>query len=101
MAVRSKAWVYGRSLAETAGPNPAGGLDVCFLLLLYFVRLRSLCRTDHWSRGVPDRDVSGCDREASVIRRPWSNRDCSFTEGKKYRSYIQTYHLALFLILFL
>jgi hypothetical protein len=29
MAVRSKAWDYGRSPAEIAGSNPAGGMNVC------------------------------------------------------------------------
>ena len=33
-AERSKAWVFGRSLAGIAGSNPAGGLDVCLLWLL-------------------------------------------------------------------
>ena len=28
MAERSKAWVYGCSLAGIAGSNPAGGMDV-------------------------------------------------------------------------
>jgi hypothetical protein len=27
----SKEWVCGRSLAEVAGSNPAGGMDVCLL----------------------------------------------------------------------
>ena len=31
MAARSKAWVYGRSLAGIPGSNPAGGMDVCLL----------------------------------------------------------------------
>ena len=26
---RSKAWIWGRSLAGIAGSNPAGGMDVC------------------------------------------------------------------------
>ena len=30
MAARSKAWVCGRSPAETAVSNPTGGMDVCF-----------------------------------------------------------------------
>jgi hypothetical protein len=30
-AARSKVWVCGRSLAGTAGSNPAGGMDVCLL----------------------------------------------------------------------
>ena len=29
MAVRSNAWVCGRSLAESAGSNPTGSMDVC------------------------------------------------------------------------
>jgi len=28
-AVRSKAWACSRSLAETVGSNPSGGMDVC------------------------------------------------------------------------
>ena len=29
VAARSKAWVYGRSLVETAGSNPAEGVVIC------------------------------------------------------------------------
>jgi len=36
----------GRSLAEIAGSNPAGGMDVCLLWMLCVVRYRSLRRTD-------------------------------------------------------
>ena len=31
VAARCKAWVYGRSPAETVGSNPTGGMDVCLL----------------------------------------------------------------------
>jgi hypothetical protein len=31
VAVRSKAWVFGRSLARILGSNPTGGMDVCLL----------------------------------------------------------------------
>jgi hypothetical protein len=31
VAARSKAWVWGRSLAGIAGSNPAEGVDVCLL----------------------------------------------------------------------
>jgi hypothetical protein len=34
VAMWSKAWVYGRSLAETVGSNPSGGMDVCLLCVL-------------------------------------------------------------------
>jgi hypothetical protein len=31
---RSKAWVYGRSLAGTVGSNPTGGMDECLFCVL-------------------------------------------------------------------
>jgi len=37
VAARSKAWVWGRSLAGTVGSNPAGGMDVCLLEVLCVV----------------------------------------------------------------
>ena len=42
----------GRSLAEIAGSNPAGGMDVCLLWMLCVARYRSLRRADPSSRGV-------------------------------------------------
>jgi hypothetical protein len=38
LAARSKACVCARSLAEVMGSNPAGGMYVCFLRMLCFVR---------------------------------------------------------------
>ena len=35
VAARSKAWVCGRSPAETVGSNPTGGMDICLLGVLY------------------------------------------------------------------
>jgi len=35
---RSKPWVCGRTLAEIAGSNPAGGMDVCLLRMLCVVK---------------------------------------------------------------
>ena len=32
VAARSKAWVFGRTFAGIAGSNPAGGMDVLFLV---------------------------------------------------------------------
>jgi hypothetical protein len=31
VTVRSKAWVFGRSLTGIVGSNPTGGMDVCLL----------------------------------------------------------------------
>ena len=82
MVVRSKAWVYGRSLAEIAGSNSAGGLDVC--CYCYILSGTGPCAgliilSEEYLRP----SVPGCDREVSVIRRHWSKRDCRFTEGEK------------------
>jgi hypothetical protein len=34
MAARSKAWVCGCSPAEIVGSNPAGGMDICCVVLI-------------------------------------------------------------------
>jgi len=41
-AVRSKAWVYGRSLGGIVGSSPAGSMDVCLLSVVCCV-VRGLC----------------------------------------------------------
>ena len=63
VAARSKAWVCGRSRAETVGSNPSGGMDVCLLWVLYVVRYRPLRQADNASRGV---------HPTVVHRRLWS-----------------------------
>jgi hypothetical protein len=61
VAARSKAEVCGRSPAEIVGSDPTESMDVCLLWVLCVVRLRSLKRVDHWSRGVlPNCNVSLC-----------------------------------------
>ena len=52
LAAQSKSWVCSRSIAGIAGSNPAEGMDVFLLLVLSFVRYRSLRRADHSSREV-------------------------------------------------
>jgi len=52
VAARSKKWVCSLSLAGTAGSNPAGGIDVFVLGVLYFIRYSSLRRANHPSREV-------------------------------------------------
>jgi len=51
VAARSKAWVYGRSLAGIVGSNPAWGMDVCVECCVLSGK-RSLRRTDHSSTEV-------------------------------------------------
>lgn len=38
LAVRSNAWVCCRSLAATAGLNPAGSKDICLLRMLCVIK---------------------------------------------------------------
>ena len=38
VAARPKAWVYGRSLAEIAGSNPVGRMEICLLRVSYIVK---------------------------------------------------------------
>jgi len=67
VAARSKASVCGRSLFGTAGSTTAGRTGVS--LLWVFCAVRS-----GWSlvqRSHIDCDVSECDSETSIMRRPW------------------------------
>jgi hypothetical protein len=74
VAARTKSWVCGRSLADIVGSNPAGvWMSVsceCFVL-----SGRGLCgglipRPEEFCRVWC---VSECDREASIMRRPWTH----------------------------
>jgi hypothetical protein len=71
VAARTKTWVHSRPLIGTVGSNLDGGMDVC---LVCVVRLRSLHRAHHSSRGALPSVVclTECDREASIMWRPWS-----------------------------
>jgi len=63
VAVRSKAWVWGRSLAGIAGLNPAEGMSIsCECCVLSG---RGLC-----DGPIPLPEVSECDIETSTMRRP-------------------------------
>jgi hypothetical protein len=37
VAVRSKAWVFGRSLTRIVGSNSTGGMDVCVVLDIWTI----------------------------------------------------------------
>jgi hypothetical protein len=70
-----KAWVCGSSVAGFVGSNPAGDIDVC-ICVLCVVRNRRLRRTNHSYRGVLQivACLTECDRESSIMRRPWPTR---------------------------
>ena len=92
MAARSKAWVWGLSLAGIAGSIPAWGMDVCLLCVLDVLSGRGLC-----DRPIsrPEYAVSERDLEISTMRptrfvKTWKHE--VFQKRKspykcKYRSY--------------
>jgi hypothetical protein len=81
VAVRSKACVCSRSFAGTADSNPAGVMSN--LRESFVLSGRGFCE------GLVIRPhatmkcgVSECDREVSVMRRPWPARNCRPMEEK-------------------
>ena len=52
LAGQSKAWICGHLLAEIAGSNRNGIMDIFLMCLLCGVKLRSVRGADHSSRGV-------------------------------------------------
>jgi hypothetical protein len=71
MATRDKAWVCGRSIAGIMVSNPAGGMDVCLLGVLYVsgrdLYVELIARPEDSYRL---RCVVVCDLETSRTR-PW------------------------------
>jgi hypothetical protein len=65
VAVRSKAWVFDRSLAGIRGSNPAGGMDVSFFGQCCALSVTSLRRANHPSICVKPSAVC-----LSVIAKP-------------------------------
>jgi hypothetical protein len=52
VAVRSKAWVCGRSLTVIVGPNPTGGHECLSLVSVVYCKVEVLRRAAPSSRGV-------------------------------------------------
>jgi hypothetical protein len=49
VAVRSKAWVFGRSVTRIVDSNPTGGMDVCVVFVL-----RTVAWNVKWHEGRKD-----------------------------------------------
>ena len=73
VATLFKAWVCGLSLVGIAGSNPAGGVEVCVLMsvVCYQVDVSSSGRSLVQKSPI-ECGASEYDREASIMRRPWS-----------------------------
>jgi len=89
MAVRSKAWVCGRSPAGTASSNPAGRTNTCLLWVLLCCQVE--VSATGWSlvqRSPTECGVSECVREVSIMRRSWPTRGCCSKKNKYFNLYI-------------
>jgi hypothetical protein len=66
VAAISKSWVCGHSLAVIVGWKRAGVMDVCCVLSEVSPMGCSLAQ-----RSPTECGVSECDREATIIKKPW------------------------------
>jgi hypothetical protein len=88
VAALCKAWVYGRSLAVVVGSNHVGGHGCLSIVSVVCCQVavsssgRSLVR-----RSPTECSVSECNREASIMRRPWSTRGLLHHGNKCSRQY--------------
>jgi hypothetical protein len=75
VAARSTAWVCGRLLAEIAGSNPAGGMDVFFCQYCLYCRVKvSAMDRSLFQRNPSEFVVSEYDFEISTMRSPRPTR---------------------------
>jgi len=82
VAVPSKAWVFGHSLAGIVGSYPIGGKDYCLLWVLCVGRYTSVRRSPV-QRSSNQRGASECDHESSIMRSPWPTGGCWAMAKKK------------------
>ena len=61
VAVRSKAWVCGRSLTGIVGLNPTGGMDVCVLLVV-----RTVAWNVKWHEGRKELNSTKMDQRGKT-----------------------------------
>ena len=73
----SRAWVSSRLLAGIAGLNPTGGHGS--LSVVSVVRFQVEVSATRWS--LVQRSSIKCDREASIMWRPWPTRGCCAMGG--------------------
>ena len=84
VAARSEAWVCGRSPAGIAGSNPVAG-HRCLSVVSVVCRQVEVSTTGRSivQRDPTECDVAECDREPSILGRPWPTGGC-FAMKKKY-----------------
>ena len=84
MAARSKAWLCGRSVAGIARSNPARGHGYLSLVSVVSCQVGVSASGSSCLQWSPTEcGASGCDRAASIIRKPCPTRGCSAMEITK------------------
>jgi hypothetical protein len=93
VAERSKARVYGRSLAGVAGSNPPGGMDVCLLWLL-------CCQVEVYAKGrsLVQRSPTDCGVTMCVWSRNLTNEAALARVGLLRQRKTRTQYNGKFLI---
>ena len=78
VAVWSKAWVCGGSLAGIARSNPVKVIDVCLSWVLCMLSGKGLCDEliIRPEESYQVQCIWECDRKAWIMRRPWPTRNC-------------------------
>jgi hypothetical protein len=83
VTARSKAWACGgRSFVGVAALNPTGGMHVCLVQCLVCQVEVSATGRSRVQRSPTECGVSECDREPSIMRRPWHTGGCCVMERK-------------------
>jgi hypothetical protein len=83
VAARSKAWFCSCPLAGIADSNPAGGMDVLFLLSVVCCQVElSASGRSPFQRSPTECGLSDYDRKVSIVKWPWPSRGCCAMGGK-------------------
>jgi hypothetical protein len=98
VAARSKAWVYGRSLAGTVGSNPAGGHGCLSLVSVVCCQIE--VSVTGWSlvqRSPTECGVSECVIvKPQTMRRPRPPRGCRAIGKKKKKLFFVLFLFVIF-----
>ena len=88
----------GRSPAEIVGSNPTGGMDICLLWVLCVVRLKSLRRADHSSRGVLPTVLRRC--VWSKNPQEWGDHDPRWVAASQNKKHVCMYLCIYYVFLY-
>ena len=91
-AARFKAWICCLSLAGIVSSNPTGEHEYLSLVSVVCCQVEvSASGLSLIQRSPTECDVSECDRENSIMRRPWTTGGCCAMENKICSQYMSTF----------